>query len=58
MGRRIASNSGGSISAEPINVVGEGEDGEVPNQILIGDHDIIDGQEMRVDGDQEVSITV
>lgn len=58
MGRRIASGSGGSTSAELINVVGESEDGEVPTPILNGDHDvIIDGQEMRIDGDQEVSIT-
>lgn len=56
MGRRIASGSGGSTSAEPISV-GDGEDGEVSNPILNGDHGVIaDGQEMRVDGDQQVSI--
>lgn len=54
MGRRNASGSGGPTSAEPISAIGEGEDGEVSNPILNGDHVIIDGQEMHVDGDQSV----
>lgn len=57
MSRRNVSGSGGPPSAEPISAIGEGEDGEVSNPILNGDHGIIvEGQEMHVDADQ-VSIT-
>lgn len=56
MARRNVSGSAGPASAEPISAVGDGEDGEVSNPILNGDHNVADGQEMHVDGDQQPSV--
>jgi hypothetical protein len=55
MGRRNVSGSG-PTSAEPISAIGEGEDGELANPILNGDANVIEGQEMHIDADQQVPI--